>query len=65
MTSITIVTNKEDMSSECLENYADWLLENGWLAIADKILINNKPYYNVNKDGERWIKFVNEKKWNK
>ena len=56
--SLTIVVDKEDASKECLENYADWLLQNGWLGFADKILINNKIFFDNEKDGNKYLKFI-------
>ena len=48
MTSLTIVAKSDEFSSEEAENLADYLLINiGFKAIFDKVLINNKEYYNV------------------
>lgn len=48
MTSLTIVS--KELSVEEAQNYADWLLTNGWKGTADKILINNKPYWEMWKN---------------
>jgi len=54
-----MVAKKEDISKECLENYADWLLQNGWLGFAEKILINNKVFFDNEKDGKQYLDFIN------
>lgn len=48
MTSLTIVWDNEDVSSESLENWCETLIQNKLLTagFVDKILINNKLFMN-------------------
>ena len=56
-TTIKLVFDDNDFSKECAENLIDtWLLEDGLGCILNKASINNKTYYDVDKDGERYVK---------
>jgi ABC-type molybdate transport system substrate-binding protein len=58
MTSITIVSS--DTSIEEAENFVDYLMQNlgGFKALADKILINNKTY--IELEDMTWKEFYNK-----
>jgi hypothetical protein len=44
MTSLTIVS---DCSKEEIQSFADWLIDEHIKGFADKILINNKLYWEI------------------